>query len=98
VQPSEKKRAAFCHALALVIQKRRKELKLSLTQLGVRAGLSQQSVSYLEREMRSPNIETLLMVSCGLDIELSELIRRAECKAESSDRKNSSGKKLGGRL
>lgn len=98
MQQSEKKRAVFCHALALVIRKRRKELKLSLTQLGVRAGLSQQSVSYIEREMRAPNIETLLMVSWGLDIGLSELIRRAECKVKASDCKNSSGKKLIGRL
>lgn len=85
MQQSEKKRAVFCHALALAIRKRRKELKLSLTQLGVRAGLSQQSVSYIEREMRAPNIGTLLMVADALEVDLSELIRRAEKAVAASD-------------
>jgi transcriptional regulator with XRE-family HTH domain len=82
VQQSEKKRAVFCGALADVIRQRRIELKLSLTQLGTRAGLSQQGVSYLEREMRVPNIGTLLMVADALDVDLSELIRRAESMIE----------------
>ena len=82
MQQSEKKRAVFYRALADVIRQRRIELKLSLTQLGIRAGLSQQGISYLEREMRAPNIGTLLMVADALDVDLSELIRKAESMIE----------------
>jgi transcriptional regulator with XRE-family HTH domain len=87
VQQSEKKRTVFYRALADVIRQRRKELKLSLTQLGTRAGLSQQGISYLEREMRAPNIGTLLMVAEALEVDLSELIRRAESIIEVSNPK-----------
>jgi len=51
---------------------------MSLTQLGTAAGLSQQSVSYLERLMRLPNIETLHRIADALDIRLSVLIQEAE--------------------
>jgi transcriptional regulator with XRE-family HTH domain len=48
-----------------------------MTVLAERAGLSQQSVSYVEREMRVPNLDTLLRITGVLDIELDEIIKRA---------------------
>jgi transcriptional regulator with XRE-family HTH domain len=42
-----------------------------------RAGLSQQMVSYVEREMRNPTLETLLRIAAALEIDLAELLGRA---------------------
>jgi len=68
----------FARALAAVIRRRREKLGLSLTQLGIQSGLSQQSVSYLERLKRLPNIETLIKVSGALKMKVSALLAQAE--------------------
>jgi transcriptional regulator with XRE-family HTH domain len=41
------------------------------------SGLSQQMVSYVEREMRNPTLETLLRITAALDIDLADVIKRA---------------------
>ena len=48
-----------------------------MTVLAERAGLSQQSVSYVEREMRIPNLDTLLRITNVLGVELDEIIKQA---------------------
>ena len=48
-----------------------------MTVLAERAGLSQQSVSYVEREMRIPNLDTLLRIAIALDVDLSQVIAEA---------------------
>ena len=44
-------------------------------------GLSQQSVSYIEREMRVPNLDTLLRITAVLRIDLEDVIARARKEA-----------------
>jgi transcriptional regulator with XRE-family HTH domain len=48
-----------------------------MTALSEQAGLSQQSVSYIEREMRIPNLDTLLRITSVLKIDLAGVIKRA---------------------
>jgi transcriptional regulator with XRE-family HTH domain len=48
-----------------------------MTVLSERAGLSQQSISYVEREMRIPNLDTLLRIAEVLEVDLSDVINRA---------------------
>ena len=48
-----------------------------MTVVAERAGLSQQSVSYVEREMRIPNLDTLLRITGVLGIELDAIIKQA---------------------
>ena len=48
-----------------------------MNELAARAGLSQQMVSYVEREMRNPTLETLLRMATALETDLGELITRA---------------------
>ena len=48
-----------------------------MTALAQAAGLSQQSVSYIERGLRIPNLDTLIRITDALDIELSPIIERA---------------------
>ena len=52
-----------------------------MTVLAERAGLSQQSVSYVEREMRIPNLDTLLRITEVLEIDLADVIKRASNRA-----------------
>lgn len=42
-----------------------------------RAGLSQQMVSYVEREMRNPTLETLLRISAAIEIDFALVVRQA---------------------
>jgi transcriptional regulator with XRE-family HTH domain len=42
-----------------------------------RAGLSQQMVSYVEREMRNPTLDTLLRIAGALEVDLAKIISRA---------------------
>jgi len=42
-----------------------------------RAGLSQQMVSYVEREMRNPTLETLLRIAAAIGVDLGKVISQA---------------------
>ena len=53
---------------------------ISMTMLGVKTGLSQQAISYMEREMRTPNLDTLLRVSHALEIALGDVINKSHRK------------------
>jgi len=48
-----------------------------MTVLAARAGLSQQMVSYVERGMRNPTLETLLRITSALEIDLADVLIRA---------------------
>ena len=48
-----------------------------MTHVAERAGLSQQAVSYVEREMRMPGLDTLLRIADALKIEPLAIISRA---------------------
>ena len=66
-----------CSQVARLLREERLRQHLSMTQLAERAGLSQQSVSYIEREMRIPNLDTLLRIAEVLEIDLADLIKTA---------------------
>ncbi len=52
-----------------------------------RAGISQQMVSYVERELRKPTLDTLLRMAHALGIELPALIERAHIEGVRSGKK-----------
>lgn len=52
-----------------------------MNELAACAGLSQQMVSYVEREMRNPTLETLLRMAAALDVDLGKLLTRASTVA-----------------
>ncbi len=53
--------------------------------VAARAGLSQQMVSYVEREMRNPALETLLRITAAMEVDLAAIIRKA-MKSAKKDR------------
>jgi transcriptional regulator with XRE-family HTH domain len=52
--------------------------------LAAKAGLSQPMISYVERGMRIPTLETALRIAAALDVDLWRLIKQA---AESTKQK-----------
>lgn len=59
------------------LREERQRQKLSMSRVAEMAGLSQQMVSYVERSMRTPTLETLLRISAALKIDLADVIRNA---------------------
>ena len=84
---SETTRKAVCSQVARLLREERLKQKLSMTVLAARAALSQQSVSYVEREMRIPNLDTLLRITAVLGVELHEIIKQARRASTSSKTK-----------
>ena len=74
---SDAQRRKTCGHVARIFEAERTRQGLSMTVLGARAGLSQQMVSYVERGMRNPSLDTLLRMADALHVDLAEIIRRA---------------------
>jgi transcriptional regulator with XRE-family HTH domain len=77
-----KSRKSVCSQVAKLLKRERQRQHLSMTVVAERAGLSQQSVSYLEREMRIPSLDTLLRVADVLNIALEDIIAEARKTAK----------------
>jgi transcriptional regulator with XRE-family HTH domain len=74
---SDKYRQAICSRVCKILQDERVKRGISMTSLGVSTGLSQQAISYVEREMRIPNLDTLLRITGALKISLGDVISQA---------------------
>ena len=79
-----KKDAARVISLQVVrlLKKERIRRGISMNRLAQRSGLSQSMVSLLEREMRTPTLDTLLRIAAALDVDLSKLLKQASKDAE----------------
>jgi transcriptional regulator with XRE-family HTH domain len=64
------------------IKKIRKQKGLSQTELGKRIGVSQQVISNYERNIREPDIETLLKIAGALEVSLEMLVIEKPIKPE----------------
>ena len=49
-----------------------------MTKLAQESGLSQQMVSYVEKQKRTPSLDTLLRICGALGIQASEILKKAE--------------------
>lgn len=68
---------ALCGAVAHALKQERLRQKLSMNALAQRSGLSQQMVSYVERGLRTPTLDTLFRMSLALETDLDVLVRQA---------------------
>jgi transcriptional regulator with XRE-family HTH domain len=68
----------FCSEVAAILQTERETRGLSMSAVAERGGLSQQMVSYVERGMRKPTLDTLVRMAHGLEIDLSDVLARAQ--------------------
>lgn len=65
-------------AVAAQLRRERERRKLSMNAVAELAGLSQQMVSYVERGLRNPTLDTLLRMTHALDTDLADLIAAAQ--------------------
>jgi transcriptional regulator with XRE-family HTH domain len=79
------KRERISEAVRGMLRAERERAGLSMLAVAERAGLSQQMVSYVERGMRNPSLDTLLRLTAALELRLSVILRRAEAKAAAAD-------------
>ena len=63
--------------VARLLREERMRRGLSMNSVAKKSGLSQQMVSYVERGLRNPTLDTLLRITNALNIDLSKLIKRA---------------------
>ena len=75
--PSDKSQQAVCSRVAGILRQEREKRGLSMNRVAERAGLSQQMVSYVERGMRNPTLETLLRIAAALEIDLAVILAQA---------------------
>ncbi len=75
--PSIKSLEAVSSQVAILLKEEREKRALSLNVLAQKAGLSRQTISYVEQEVQNPTLDTLLRLSSAMEIELADLIKRA---------------------
>ena len=73
----KKSQQTVCARVAKILRQEREKRGLSMNAVAERAGLSQQMVSYVEREMRNPTLETLLRITAAIEIDFASVMRRA---------------------
>lgn len=64
--------------VARLLESERVNKKLSMTELAKQSGLSQQMISYVERGMRKPTLDTLLRIARGLEVDLWKVLKTAD--------------------
>jgi transcriptional regulator with XRE-family HTH domain len=74
-------RELMCSEIAHLLKEKRFRNKLSLNLLSAKAGLSRQTVSFIEQEQRTPTIDTLLRLTSVFEIDLEDLIKQARKQA-----------------
>lgn len=82
---SDKSQQAVCSRVAQILRREREKRELSMNLVAERAGLSQQMVSYVEREMRNPTLETTLRIAAAIGVDPVDVLRRAIKTANRSD-------------
>ncbi|MBI5769813.1 MAG: helix-turn-helix transcriptional regulator [Verrucomicrobia bacterium] len=70
--------AAVASEVAAILRAEREKRGLSMNLVAERAGLSQPMVSLVERELRMPTLDTLLRIATALDIDLVDVLQRAQ--------------------
>jgi transcriptional regulator with XRE-family HTH domain len=83
---ADRKRKAFCSQVARILREEREKRDLSMTRVAELAGLSQQMVSYVEREIRIPGLDTLLRITDALDLSVAVVINQAAEAVEVAER------------
>jgi transcriptional regulator with XRE-family HTH domain len=68
---------AICAEVARLLKEEREKRRLSLNLLAEKAGLSRQTITFVEQESRTPTLHTLLRITSALEVDLEKIIARA---------------------
>jgi len=75
--PSGIKQRAICTQVIRILREEREKRGLSKYALSAQCGLSQQTISYMERGLRQPSFETVLRIADGIGLNLEDVLKRA---------------------
>jgi len=78
---SDKLSDATSSRVACILKEEREKRALSLKMLGKKSVISRQTISYIEQEVQSPSLDTLLRITSALDVDLAKIIARAQKRA-----------------
>ena len=70
-------RQAVCAHVARLLREERQRQGLSMDRLAEQSGLSQAMISFVERELRNPTLDTLLRITRVLNLDLSAVLKDA---------------------
>jgi len=70
-------RNAVAGEVVRLLRDEREKRGISMNVLAQRSGLSQASISLIERNLRIPNLDTLLRITEVLEVDLGKLIQKA---------------------
>ena len=79
--PTDKFRDAVSSHVAHLLKEERGRQKLSLKGLARKAGLARQTITFIEQEVQSPSLDTLLRITTALDVDLAKIIGHAQKRA-----------------
>ncbi len=83
----ESESQAICAQLFLLLRQEREQRGLSKYSLAATTGLAQQTIGYVERGMTSPSLDTILRMTKAMDLDLGDLLKRAEAAAKPAPKK-----------
>lgn len=63
--------------VARLLTEERIKAGLSMSAVAERGGISQQMVSYVEREIRNPTLSTMIRMTDAIGVDLAKVIREA---------------------
>ena len=75
-----------CRHVARSIEKLRSKRQMSMTEVAKRAGLSRTMVRFVERGIRNPTLATLLRLAHAFEIDVCEIIKKAQAEAKNTDK------------
>lgn len=75
--PKQEHYDVIASAVATQLRRERQRRNLSMNAVAELGGLSQQMVSYVERGLRNPTLDTLLRMSAAMKLELADVIAAA---------------------
>lgn len=75
--PTDPLRDTISSEVARLLKEERERRAISLNLLAEKAGLSRQTISYVEQEIQSPTLDTLLRITWALGVDLEKIVARA---------------------
>ena len=85
--PSDYPQRKICAEFVKILREEREKRGMSIYAVAAKCGLSQQSISYVEREMRLPSFETILRIADAVGVDFSDILRQARKKATKTPKK-----------
>lgn len=70
-------RKLACSLVVKQLREERERQKISMTVLAQKAGLAQATISFVERELRNPTLDTLYRIAGVLDVDLGKIVSEA---------------------